>query len=206
MLLDFRGYDGFDYSIARERTGVFFLKKTWFSLAVLVVLVGITLFFNLSKSTNTDLNNDVAGLEVKAAKGYVAPDFSITDADGNKVKLSDYKGKPVFINFWASWCDPCREEMPFIEDAYLKYNQDIEFLMINVIESDTRRKMEAFIEEFGLTFPVLLDHKNVVTDRYRISGYPTSFFINKQGVITEKVLGGMSKPMFNQLIHKLLKD
>ncbi len=152
------------------------------------------------------MNSDVAGLEVKAAKGFLAPNFTIMDLEGNKVNLADSKGKPVFINFWASWCDPCREEMPYIQDAYEKYNQEIEFLMINVIETDTLTKMEEFVEEFELTFPVLLDKKDAVSNLYRVNGYPTSFFINEQGVITEKVLGGMSKPMFNQLIQSLVKE
>lgn len=182
------------------------MRKTWFSIAILAVLVGMTIYFNFSKSNDSALINEAADLEVKPAKGYLAPNFTITNAYGNKVRLDDYKGKPVFINFWASWCEPCRVEMPFIETAYQKYNQDIEFLMINVIESDRQSKMEEFIDEFELTFPVLLDHKNVVTKLYRVGGYPTSFFINKQGVITDAVPGGMSKPMFNQLIQKLLKD
>lgn len=182
------------------------MKKTWISVAIIVVLVGITLFFNLSKSNNSDFDMDVSGIEVKPAKGFVAPKFSISDVDGNKVTLTDLRGKPVFINFWASWCPPCKEEMPYIEEAYKKHNDRITFLMINAIEADTFEDMTAYMQEYQYSFPVQLDKKNLVSDLYQVFGYPTSYFIDKRGVITDKVQGGMSKPMFDQLIDKLLKD
>lgn len=181
------------------------MKKTWISILILFVLASVTVYFNMTKSENTN-SDELDSLEIKAEKGYRAPDFTITDMNGNKVSLKDYAGKPVFINFWASWCEPCREEMPYIEEAYTQYKDQIEFLMINVIAVDTIKDMQAFMNEFGLTFPVLLDQKNTVSDLYRIYGYPTSYFITDKGVIAEKVAGGMSKQMFNRLLKNILQD
>ncbi len=178
------------------------MKKTVFSVMVLLVLIGVTLYFNFSNSDNKTISNS----EIKASKGYLAPNFTISDVDGNKVSLSEFKGKPVFINFWASWCPPCKEEMPFIEEAYKKHKDQITFLMINVIETDTISDLQAFMNENQFTFPVQLDKKNLVTDLYQVYGFPTSYFINKNGIITDKVAGGMSKPMFDLLLQNSMKD
>lgn len=182
------------------------MKKSFISIAVIVVLVAITLFLNLSKTNTSDSAANVDGLETKVATGYLAPNFTIEHVDGKKISLSDFKGKPVFINFWASWCPPCQEEMPFIQKAYEDYGDKIEFVMINVIETDTLQNMESYIAENGYTFPVYLDKKNVVTDLYNIYGFPTSFFIDSKGVIRELVTGGMTKAFFTQKIQDLLRN
>lgn len=178
------------------------MKRTVFSVVVLLVLVGVTIYFNFSKPESTSITNS----EIKASKGYLAPNFTISDVEGNTVSLADFRGKPVFINFWASWCPPCIEEMPYIEEAYTKYKDEIAFLMINVIETDTMSDMQAFMQENNYTFPVQLDNKNLVTDLYQVFGFPTSFFIDKNGVVADKVAGGMSEPMLNLLLQNILKD
>lgn len=172
----------------------------------LVVLIVVTLFINLSKSNNSDLRTNVDGMEAKAEKGFLAPNFTIEHVDGNKISLSNFIGKPVFINFWASWCGPCRDEMPFIQEAYDAYGDQIEFIMINVIETDKIKDMQTYISEYGFTFPVYLDKKNVVSDLYNIYGYPTSFFIDRNGIIQEQFLGGMTEEFFTKNIQDLLRN
>lgn len=175
------------------------MKRTWFSLGILAVLVGLTIYFNVTKA-NTN--------EVRAEEGYISPNFTIEDMEGNIVSLDDFKGKPVFINFWASWCGPCRDEMPFIDEAYQKYKDQIGFLMINEIETEKKKlsSVESFMQEFNLSFPVLLDRQSKVADLYKVYGYPTSYFINSNGTIIKMVPGGMFKSDFDKLIQILLQD
>lgn len=182
------------------------MKKSYVSLAIIIMLVAITLYLNFSNSNHSDVTSNVERIETKAEKGYLAPNFTIEHVDGNKITLANLKGKPVFINFWASWCPPCKEEMPFIQEAYNEYGDQIEFIMINVIETDTLEDMNAYLSENGYTFPVYLDKKNKVSDLYNVFAYPTSFFIDRNGKIEEFFLGGMDQAYFSQKIQQLLRN
>ncbi|NPA41658.1 MAG: TlpA family protein disulfide reductase [Aquificae bacterium] len=120
-------------------------------------------------------------------KGKPAPDFKLKTLDGKEVSLSDYRGKVVLINFWATWCPPCREEMPLFESVYRKYkDKGFEILAISTDASiDPVRK---FVREFKLSFPILYDDKNVV-NLYSVQGLPTSFLIDREGKIVKVRLG-----------------
>lgn len=112
-----------------------------------------------------------------------APDFTVYDINGNEVHLSDYVGKPVILNFWASWCGPCKSEMPDFEEAYKEYGDQIHFLMINLTDGsqETQEGAAAFIAEQGYTFPVFYDMTYNAAGQYVSSGIPITYFIDAEG-------------------------
>ena len=133
-----------------------------------------------------------------------APDFTVYDAQGNEVKLSDYLGTPVVINFWATWCPPCKNEMPDFQRAYVKYGYKIQFLMINVAAGrDTVPVVKSFINKKGYTFPVFYDTDFNASDTYNITGIPTTYFISADGYIVSYVVGSVSGDALNQEINKI---
>ena len=124
-------------------------------------------------------------------RDYSAPDFTVVDGDGNEVTLSQYIGKPIVLNFWASWCPPCKSEMPHFEEAY-KANPDVQFLMVNVTASDDMASAKAFIEDEGYTFPVLYDTKGMAAYTYGASSLPMTIFIDRNGDLMTYAVGSLS--------------
>ena len=114
-----------------------------------------------------------------------APDFTVYDAQGNPHKLSDFRGKPVVLNFWASWCPPCKAEMPDFEEAYQSRGEDIHFVMVNLTDgqSETVATASQFLAESGYTFPVYFDTQGQAATVYGIQSIPTTFFIDAEGKI-----------------------
>ena len=134
-----------------------------------------------------------------------APDFTVTTADGQNVKLSDFTGQPVVLNFWASWCGPCRSEMPAFQEAYLAYGDQIQFLMVNCTGSnETVQMAAAFIEEAGYTFPVFYDTLGQGSAAYRVSSIPATYFIDKDGNIVARQVGAMSSEKLESYLTKIL--
>ena len=112
-----------------------------------------------------------------------APDFTVYDREGNAVKLSDYAGKPIVLNFWASWCGPCQSEMPDFQEKFEALGEDVQFLMVNMTDGsrETVDIASAFIEEKGFTFPVLYDTDLDAANTYGAYSLPTTYFIDSQG-------------------------
>lgn len=121
-----------------------------------------------------------------------ALDFTVTDTEGNVVKLSDFASKPVVVNFWATWCNPCTSELPDFEAA-AKANPGIQFMMINATDGrdETPEKVTEFIEKNGYTFDVFYDHEMATIRQLNIQGFPTSYFIDAQGNVVDSHLGMM---------------
>lgn len=136
--------------------------------------------------------------------GRLAPDFTLKTLDGQTVTLSELRGRPVLINFWASWCGPCRLEMPHLVATYEKHkDQGFVILGIDMTFSDSVSDVEAFVKKFGVAFPILLDETGEVTNElYKVQGTPTSYFINREGVITYRHVGAMT----DEFIAKRLED
>lgn len=122
-----------------------------------------------------------------------APDFTAYDADGNEVRLSDFAGKPVVLNFWASWCGPCQMEMPHFEEAYQTYGGSVQFLMVNMTDGsrETAETAAAFIAEQGYTFPVLFDTDLAAATTYQAYSLPTTYFINADGYALARATGAI---------------
>jgi len=117
-----------------------------------------------------------------------APDFQLQNLAGQSITLSDFRGKPVVLNFWATWCGPCAFEMPYIQEIYdERSSEGLVVLAINWGESASQ--VEQFMQNHNLSIPVLLDTKKVVAQKYNIRAFPTTFFIDKDGIIQDKVIG-----------------
>ncbi|MEG9297656.1 TlpA disulfide reductase family protein [Mangrovibacillus sp. Mu-81] len=121
--------------------------------------------------------------------GNKAIDFKLSDLSGEKVTLSQFKGKKVIINFWATWCPPCKEEMPIMEEFYKKHSADVEILAINI---DPQYNVKEYQKSMGLTFPILLDKDDKINKAYEILTVPTTYVINEQGIITHKQIGAIT--------------
>jgi peroxiredoxin len=134
-----------------------------------------------------------------------APDFVLQDLTGTPVRLSDLKGQAVMINFFATWCSPCRQEMPDLQAAYAA-NKDKGFVLlaVNLTAQDDVKAIPAYVKQLGLTFPILLDTKNDVTTLYRIGPLPTSFFIDRGGIVRAIHQGVVSPQLLNTYIAKIL--
>ena len=138
------------------------------------------------------INNNGSEVQFGASKGDTAYDFYLEDMDGNFVSLSDFRGKKVFLNFWASWCPPCRVEMPHLQE-FAEENEDVVVLGVNVTSSESSLDdVKGFVDEFGLTFPNLYGTDDI-TYLYYVESLPTSYFIDSNGVVNESVIGTVTK-------------
>jgi peroxiredoxin len=118
-----------------------------------------------------------------------APDFAVPDLAGRAVRLSAFRGKVVLVNLWATWCPPCRDEMPSMERLYGRLRgRDFELLAVSEDE-DGKEVVEPFVKQLGLSFPVLIDPERQVGDRYGVWGYPETFVIDRNGLVVERVIG-----------------
>ncbi|MGC7870221.1 peroxiredoxin family protein [Desulfosporosinus sp. SYSU MS00001] len=150
-------------------------------------------------STNTHQGQSLTvGLE----NGNLAPDFELQSVNGETVKLSSLRGKKVIVNFWASWCPPCRLEMPEMENYYAKNkNTGFEILAVNLTSAEkSLAEVTSFMKADGITFPVLLDKSGDAARLYNISSIPASFILDSQGIIRDKIVG----PMTNDSLQEML--
>ncbi|MBI5964497.1 MAG: TlpA family protein disulfide reductase [Chloroflexi bacterium] len=139
--------------------------------------------------------------------GFAAPNFTLKTPDGTSYTLAELRGQAVLINLWATWCPPCRAEMPAIERMYQEYkDQGFIVLGLNMTYQDDPLKVAPFTQEYSLTFPILLDETGDVADIYQLRSLPTSLFIGRDGIIQEVIVGGpMSEALLRTRIEQILK-
>ena len=148
---------------------------------------------------------DVVPAETRESSN-VAPDFTAYDADGNAVNLSDFRGKPVILNFWASWCGPCKAEMPDLESAWQAYREEIHFVTVNLTDgsSETVETASAYIAQQGYTFPVYYDTELSAAYAYGVNSIPRTYFIDAQGNLLTSVTQMITAEQLQQGIDLLL--
>jgi cytochrome c biogenesis protein CcmG/thiol:disulfide interchange protein DsbE len=135
-----------------------------------------------------------------------APDFTLNTLDGAVIQLKDHRENVVLLNFWTSWCIPCKEEMPVIQAAYEKYqDRGLVVLGINMTDLDEQEAIIQFVRETGVTFPILLDESGSVSTDYRVISIPTSFFIDRSGIIRHFQLGAMTEAQLEQYLDEMLR-
>jgi peroxiredoxin len=131
-------------------------------------------------------------------------DFELQTIEGKTVKLSDYRGKNVILNFWAYWCPPCKEEIPTLQKFYNEREENFVLLTVSPIERDSDlEKIKSFAQQHNMTFPILIDSKGTVSNQYRILTIPTTFFINPNGDIVHKYIGPLSNEQLHTIIHQM---
>ena len=135
--------------------------------------------------------------------GQAIPDFSLIDLDGNPVRVSDYTGRPLLINAWATWCPPCRAEMPDLH-AFYQAHQEEGFAILAVNAGETQTPVQDFISQMGFTFPVLLDPGQNVLSQLGINSYPTSILVNQNGIVEDIHIGMLTAEMLESKISPLL--
>ena len=146
--------------------------------------------------TSADTPTEVTDTHPTDPPANIAPDFTMLDKDGNEVTLASFFGKPIILNFWASWCGPCKMEMPEIQKFYEQYGEEIHFLLVSVDDSVDSAK--TFIETEGYTFPVYFDTTSLGAYTYGASSIPLTFFIDAEGNLTAYYMGAMSEDILQQ--------
>ena len=137
--------------------------------------------------------------------GELAPDFSLVDLNGKTWTLSELKGQVVFVNFWATWCPPCREEMPSMQRLYSMLPKD-KFKMLAVLSQDDPKLADGFAKKLGISMPILDDQKNNIGPKYGLTGVPETFIVDKKGILREKFIGPApwDSPAIMQMLMKYI--
>ena len=180
-------------------------KRRWEIIMLVSLAAGIlwTVVSRVPSAVGAPLSSSPSPRE-----GFLAPDFTLDTLDGKKVTLSELRGKIVIINLWATWCPPCRAEMPALENAYEQYkDSEVIILGLNVTNQDSEKDIPPFVKEFGLTFPILLDRDGSVSALYQLKALPTTYFVNREGIIRTVVIGGpMNETFIRSKIEALLQE
>ncbi len=197
--------------------GEFPMKKTIFTIIVIAML-GWSVYEFAFPETKTAQEDNEGGAESSEGaqtkeiitiedeegleQGNIAPDFKLKTLDGEVVKLSDFRGEQIMLNFWATWCPPCRAEMPDLQKLYEE--KDVVILAVNLLESEESiEDVEQFVEDFTLTFPIVLDSEGNVAKIYQIQPIPTSYMIDEEGRIQNKAIGPLNYELMVQVFDMM---
>jgi thiol-disulfide isomerase/thioredoxin len=187
----------------------------WFRLvglpvvAILAIAMAILLLRAPSSPSNAvrleGRDGGAEGADERVAEGKPAPDFALQTTDGQTYRLSELRGRPVMINFWATWCGPCKDEMPAIDEAYQAHREG-GFIVLAINVEEPARQVEPYVARLKLTFPVLLDPSGAVAARYRVRSLPTTVFVRPDGMVDGIRVGAYTKRMLLGRIEQFLEQ
>lgn len=186
------------------------MEKTYQILKLLILVLLIAVLILGAYVLYGSLTRQVQAPEITAAQtekeASPAPDFTFYDLEDGSYTLSDFRGKPVILNFWASWCGPCKNEMPEFQTAFDTYGEQIQFLVVNLTDGgrETKEVAHAYVEEQGYTFPVYYDSDMAGAQAYGVYAVPVTYFIDGEGNIVTQAMGMLTKEALQQGIDALL--
>ena len=170
-------------------------------LSILILCLGLV-WIGISAESQVSADHSIPA----PRPGFQAPDFSLANLDGQEIQLADFLGRPVMVNFWASWCPPCRAEMQAFQEIFAEYETQ-GFVILAVNSQESRIKAFEFAQANALSFPILLDEDGEITNRYRAVSLPATFFISRDGKISDVVYGGpISEAYLRIQVEKLLSE
>lgn len=137
---------------------------------------------------------------------FKAPGFTLPSLDGKSFSTKDTKGKPLVINFWASWCGPCKDEVPELIELYKKHQGEFNLYGVDLTSTDTMGAMKAFVRDYNINYPVLLDKKGKVAELYNINAFPTTYLVNTDGMIVKKIRGYAGDGKLKKEIESLISN
>lgn len=189
------------------------MRRNGFILLGIALLLGIVLYQNSDKGILSLLTGEqkpsALGATALAKSGLkpgaAAPSFTLTGLDGKTYQVGGKRDKPLVVNFWASWCDPCKEEAPDLVRLSDKYKQNLDVYSVNVTMYDQLAKAKEFVNQYKMTFPILLDEKETAYRKYNGVAFPTNVFIDKNGIIQDVVIGSMSADQLEDKMNNLVK-
>lgn len=196
------------------------LKLTLLIISIIVVIGGASLLYNTLTKSNTTSDStlpdnpkseaytNIDAYIIPPSKRVLAESLELKDRSGNTVSLEDFKGNPVVLNFWASWCPPCKEEMPYFQKAYDTHGSQINFAMVNITDGsrETLSTAKTFINSEGYAFPVYFDMEAKGAQDYMINSIPTTYFIDSTGYTVAIIIGSLSQEKLDATIKYLLES
>ena len=163
------------------------MKKIRIPLSVTILVAGLAWIWFTRFPVGPDPSSPLEAAQV----GFLAPDFTLSSLHYQEISLANLKGGPIVLNFWASWCPPCKAEMPAFQEAFQEYSEsDLQIIAINATNQDSLTEVTQFIEEYEISFPIPLDQSGAVSKDYLVHSLPTTYFIDKNGIIKEIIIGG----------------
>lgn len=176
--------------------------------SALIALAAFGAFLVFSSLAYLYLTNIYEPLEQQGSGGeFAAKEFTLLDKARNSVTLKDFQGKPMLINFWASWCPPCKSEMPHFNTLFKEYGDEVQFVMVDLVDGsrETEETGRRYIEANNFEFPVYVDLFGKMASTYGVMSIPSSFFVNEKGQVVQTTLGAMSEATLRANLEKLLK-
>ena len=171
-------------------------------LSIVLVLSIYIFSVNMNGNKSTDISKDNVFGKLDGGK---APDFSLKSVEGKTIKLSDYKGKVVIIDFWATWCGPCRRGIPDLVSIQKEFKKDVVIIGISLDGEKTIKDVPGFVKSYAINYPIVYGNEKVVNDYGGIEGIPTAFVVDKKGNVVDRHIGLVSKDTYVNKIKELLK-
>jgi len=220
----------FESALSTAKGMMVFMKKAgnilfWVVISVLVLVILYNLYNRYkpnvdlkqvpSQETRQDQGSEKPDTNDRQESGddskqkpqkRMAPDFTVEDINGRKVKLSDYKGKIVILNFWATWCPYCVQEMPDLDELHAEFSKDGDAVILTVDVEESIEKVKKFVEDKKLTLPVLMDYDGKVAGMYGVNSFPTTYVINRDGTVYGYQPGAMTKTQLANVVERVKQE